>query len=141
MKSVTKVINYLVVALIAVTAIMYYLNVNQPYYKDMNTSLLMMLIMAIILAILPLCLKNESKVMVIVSDICRIAAPILVIYTGVKFLAMRVESFGYIFASNLEAGNEAAMTAAIQAVWLLGLFVLTWILSLIASFFKGNKLL
>lgn len=139
MKKGAKIFNIIVVALIAITSLMYYLNVNQPYYKDMNSTLLFLLIGALILALVPLVLKTDSKIGQLLTDVCRVAAPVLIIYTGIKFLAMRVESFGYIFASNLEAGNDAAMTAAMQAVWVLGLFLVTWLVSLIASFTKLNK--
>lgn len=139
MKTLGKYLNYIVIALIVVLSIMYVMNVNQPYYKDMNASLIMLLCISLVLAVVPLFLKNHSKLMILLSDICQVAVPVIVIYTAVRFLAMRIESFGYIFASNLEAGNEAATAAGTQAVWLLVLFVITWILSVIVSFFKLKK--
>ncbi|MBF6626037.1 hypothetical protein [Tuanshanicoccus lijuaniae] len=138
MRAVTKYLQYLVIVLAVIIAVLYVMNVNQPYYQDMNTSVLMVILAAVFAATLPLVLKSNDRMIQILSDVSRIIAPTLIIFAGIKFLSMRVESFGYIFASNLEAGNDAAMTAAVQAVWLLVLFVITWIISVIVSFFKIN---
>lgn len=138
MKAVGNIIKYLAAVLTLISTVFYVLNVNQPYYQDMNQSILMLLVLAVALSCLPLLVKKENQTMVLVNDICRIAVPILVLYSAVRFLAMRIESFGYIFASNLEAGNEAAMTAATQAVLVLGLLVAAWVASVVVAFLKNE---
>lgn len=139
MKALGSVLNFISMALIAVTAVMYYLNGNHAYYRDFRSNLLILLIAALVIALVPSFLKAESKYVKIIADVCRVVVPMIVIYTGVRFLAMRVESFGYIFASNLEAGNEAALNGAMQAVWTLVVFVIAWILTVIVSFFSKKE--
>lgn len=131
-----------VVWILAIASLVIYVsNVNKPYYKDMNTSVVFMMIGAIISMLVAFVLVqvSENTVMRIISDILRITAAVLVIEAGVKFITMRVESFGYIFGSNLEMGNTAAFTAANQAVVGIVVFVVTWLLALIASFFSIGK--
>lgn len=140
MRAIGNVLNFISIVLIGILSIMYVINGNHAYYRDFKYELLLFLVLALVFAILPLILKVESRAMTLVIDLCRIVVPILVIYTGIRFLAMRVESFGYIFASNLEAGNEAAMNGAMQAVWTLVLFVLAWVLTIIVSFFSKRKI-
>ncbi|WP_089984748.1 hypothetical protein [Clostridium sp. C105KSO13] len=67
-------------------------------------------------------------------------AAVLIIVSAVTFIGMRVESFGYIFGSNLEMGNKAAFSAGRQAIVGIVLFMITWIISVIASFMPvGTK--
>lgn len=132
-----------VVWILALASLLIYVsNVNKPYYKDMNTSIVFMMVIALISMIVALVLAqvSEHTVMIIISDVLRIVATVLVIVAGIKFVGMRVESFGYIFGSNLEMGNKAAFTAANQAVVGIIVFFVTWLLALIAAFFRiGQK--
>ena len=63
----------------------------------------------------------------------------LIILAGATFIGMRVESFGYIYGSNLELGNDAAFTAGNQAIWTIVIFVVTWIISVISAFLPTGK--
>lgn len=126
-----------IIAVMMVVLIGFYIaNVNQPYYQDMNTVVLATLIGTLVLSMVPFGLKyiHSEQARFICSNSLKIVLPAFIIFAGVQFLAMRVESFGYIFASNLEAGNAEATTAGTQAILLLVLFVLAWLLSVVTSF-------
>lgn len=128
---------YLVVAVMAIVCLVFYvLNVNQPYYMDMDASVIYMMVgaLAALAASLVLPQLGDNVVVKIVADVCRVAASALIILAGATFIGMRVESFGYIYGSNLELGNEGAFIAGGQAITTIVLFVVTWILSLVASF-------
>ncbi|HFH9838300.1 TPA: hypothetical protein ACGOON_001683 [Streptococcus suis] len=133
--------NGIVSIMILVVTGFYIANVNQPYYKDMNATLLTILVVTLLISLVPFVLKKINQVSTrnLVASLEKIILPMLIIYSGVQFLAMRVESFGYIFASNLEAGNEDATRAGTQAILLLVLFVLAWLLSIISSFMSGDE--
>ncbi len=135
-------IAYLIVAVMAVfTLSVYVSNVNTPYYDDMNTKVLTMMGISIVLIVISLVAPQFARgtVVDLVVDIARIATSVLIILAGVMFISMRLESFGYIFGSNLELGNEAAFEAGNQAILGIILFVSTWVLSLIASFLQIVK--
>lgn len=135
-------IMYLVVFLFSIiTMSVYVLNVNKIYYQDMKTSIIYMMLGALLTILISNIIPqtNQSSVYRIISDIARILTPILIVWAGVTFISMRVESFGYIFGSNLEMGNEAAFDAGQQAIVGIVLFIVTWILSIIASFLKIGK--
>ena len=129
-------LNAIVTILLVVVTGFYIANVNQPYYQDMNVVILATLIATLFLSVLPFGLKgiHSEKARFIFANVLKIALPAFIIFSGVQFLAMRVESFGYIFASNLEAGNTEATTAGTQAIFLLVLFVITWLVSVVTSF-------
>lgn len=133
---------YIIVGLMTITSLSIYIsNVNKPYYEDMRMNVLFMLIGAIVAILVSIILPQlgDSKGLKIVVDVSRIIATVLIIWAGVRFISMRVESFGYIFGSNLELGNEAAFEAGEQAVLLIVIFVITWVLSILASFFNIGK--
>ncbi len=133
---------YIVVAIMAVITLgIYVSNVNAAYYKDMNSTVLVMMVIAVLLIAVTLVLPQyaSGKAVDLVVDIARIATSVLIISAGVMFISMRLESFGYIFGSNLEMGNEEAFTAANQAVLGIILFVVTWVISVIAAFFSVTK--
>ena len=58
---------------------------------------------------------------------------------GVQEENGHLTSFGYIYGSNLELGNQQAFDAAGQAITLIVVFVVTWIVSLVASFLEVGK--
>lgn len=135
-------VNVLVAIMTIISLAVYIANVSAPYYRDMNTGVVIMMTCAIALIVAAVIIPQiaKGKYMNFVSDACRIAAAVLIILSGTMFISMRVESFGYIFNSNLELGNEAAFSAGSQAVIAIVLFIATWVLSVIASFFEiGEK--
>lgn len=134
-------LNALVTGLAIVVTGFYIVNVNQPYYQDMNQMVLGVLIGTVALSFLPFMLNKieEPKARFIFRTAVKIGLPAFIIFAGVQFLAMRVESFGYIFASNLEAGNTEATNAGTQAIFLLILFVITWLVSVVAAFVSNKE--
>ena len=133
---------YAVVAVLAIVCLgLYIANVNQPYYQDMNQSVVYAMVGALACVAVALVLPAVSNncVLKIVADIARVVGAALIILAGATFIGMRVESFGYIYGSNLELGNDAAFTAGNQAIWTIVIFVVTWIISVIAAFLPTGK--
>lgn len=126
---------YLVVAALTVVClVMYIMNATAPYYEDLNGDIIFILAAAVGVLVAVVMLKNP-----LIVDLCRVVAAALIIYAGGSFISMRVESFGYIYGSNLELGNQQAFDAGGQAIVLIVLFVITWIISLVASFLEVGK--
>lgn len=135
-------IPYIIVAVMAIVTLSVYIsNVNAPYYEDMRMSVVWMMIGALVSILIALILPqfSGSKAIKFVTDVFRVITAVLIIWAGVTFIDMRLESFGYIFGSNLELGNEAAYEAGTQAVMGIILFVITWVLSIIVSFLDVGK--
>ncbi len=133
---------YAVVAVLAIVCLgLYIANVNQPYYQDMNQNVVYAMVgaLACIAVALVLPAVSDNCVLKVVADIARVVGAALIILAGATFIGMRVESFGYIYGSNLELGNDAAFTAGNQAIWTIVIFVVTWIISVIASFLPTGK--
>lgn len=133
---------YILAAILAVVSmIMYILNANTTYYSDLNGLVVVLALLTAAAAVgAQICSSLLSgTVSKLVSDALRVAAPALAIVAGMIFLSARVESFGIIFASNLELGNQAAFDAGTQAIYGIILFVVTWLVSLIAAFFPVGK--
>lgn len=137
-----SLISYGIIAFLSLISLSVYLaNVNTAYYEDMNSTVVILMVGVLVIwgAALFTAAKGTGRFLTAISDLCRIAIPVLLIISGVTFTGMRLESFGYIFGSNLELGNDAAFSAATQAVGGIALFFLTWLLSVVACFFKMNK--
>lgn len=133
---------YAVVAVLSIVCLgLYIANVNQPYYQDMNQSVVYAMVGALACVAVALVLPAVSNNCVpkIVADIARVVGAALIILAGATFIGMRVESFGYIYGSNLELGNDAAFTAGGQAIWTIVIFVVTWIISIVAAFLPTGK--
>ena len=133
---------YAVVAVLSIVCLgLYIANVNQPYYQDMNQSVVYAMVGALACVAVALVLPAVSNncVLKIVADIARVVGAALIILAGATFIGMRVESFGYIYGSNLELGNDAAFTAGGQAIAAIVLFVVTWIISIVAAFLPTGK--
>ena len=133
---------YAVVAVLAIVCLgLYIANVNQPYYQDMNQNVVFVMVgaLACIAVALVVPAVTDNCVLKIVSDVARVVGAALIILAGATFIGMRVESFGYIYGSNLELGNDAAFTAGNQAIWTIVLFVVTWIISVISAFLPTGK--
>ena len=126
---------YLVVAVLTVVClVMYVMNATAPYYEDLDGNLIFVLMAAVGVTVAALVVKGQ-----VIADLCRVASSALIIYAGATFISMRVESFGYIYGSNLELGNQLAFDAGGQAIALIVVFVVTWIISLVASFLEVGK--
>lgn len=127
--------------LAVVTLILYVLNVNQPYYLDMNVSVAVMVAIAIVCLVAGVALAQASDSLPaeIVSDVLRVAVPALLFYAAAVFVGMRAQSLGQIFGSNLELGNESAFTAGTQAIYTIVLFLVSWLVSVIAAFTRVGK--
>ena len=133
---------YAVVAVLAIVCLgLYIANVNQPYYQDMNQNVVFAMVGALACTVVALVLPVVSGncVLKVVADIARVVGAALIILAGATFIGMRVESFGYIYGSNLELGNDAAFTAGNQAIWTIVIFVVTWIISIVAAFLPTGK--
>jgi hypothetical protein len=133
---------YIIAAVMAVISLgVYVSNVLRPYYEDMNISVVLMILGALLLMIIAIVLPQIVRGIGIniIVDISRVAAAVLIIWAAVTFIGMRLESFGYIFASNLELGNEEAFSAGNQAVTGIILLVITWIISVAAAFLSVGK--
>ena len=133
---------YAVVAVLAIVCLgLYIANVNQPYYQDMNQNVVFAMVGALVCIAVALVLPavSDKGVLKVVADVARVVGAALIILAGATFIGMRVESFGYIYGSNLELGNDAAFTAGNQAIWTIVIFVVTWIISVIASFLPTGK--
>ena len=133
---------YAVVAVLAIVCLgLYIANVNQPYYQDMNTNVVFAMVgaLACIAVALVLPAVSDNCVLKIVADVARVVGAALIILAGATFIGMRVESFGYIYGSNLELGNDAAFTAGNQAIWTILIYVVTWVISVVAAFLPVGK--
>lgn len=133
---------YAVVAVLAIVCLgLYIANVNQPYYQDMNQNVVVAMVgaLACIAVALVLPAVSNNCLLKVVADIARVVGAALIILAGATFIGMRVESFGYIYGSNLELGNDAAFTAGNQAIWTIVIFVVTWIISVVAAFLPTGK--
>lgn len=133
---------YVLVAILTVVCLgIYVANVNAPYYEDMNIAVVYTLIGALAATVVAIVLPavSDNAVVKLVADVARVAASALIIFAGVTFIGMRIESFGYIYGSNLELGNDAAFAAGNQAIWGIVIFMVTWIVSLVAAFLPTGK--
>ena len=133
---------YAMVAVLAIVCLgLYIANVNQPYYQDMNQNVVFVMVGALVCIAVALVLPavSDKGVLKVVADVARVVGAALIILAGATFIGMRVESFGYIYGSNLEMGNDAAFIAGNQAIWTIVLFVVTWILSVVAAFLPVGK--
>ena len=133
---------YAIVAVLTVISlIIYILNVNAAYYDDMNGNVVVLIVLALVALVGSMVLSkvSGSKVVSIAVDLLRIASAVLIIASAGAFIGMRVESFGYIYGSNLELGNDEAFSAGGQAITGIGLMVVTWLLAVVAAFLKIGK--
>jgi len=133
---------YIIVTIMTIVSIIVYVsNVSTAYYDDMNVNVLGMMVCALVFIVATVVLSQIAigKIVKIAIDIFRVASAVLIILSVVTFVGMRVESFGYIFGSNLELGNDAAFSAGSQAITVIILLVVTWFLAVVASFFEVGK--
>lgn len=135
------ILNIATTVLAFISLLIFISNTGSNYYSDSNPAVLVSTIIALVASIVVIVLSRGSYSVVKrrISDVLRIAVPVLIIFAGIKFIGMRLESFGYIFGSNLEMGNEEAFSAGTQAIRGIILFMLTWLVSLVACFISPKK--
>ncbi|MDO5100230.1 MAG: hypothetical protein Q4D52_01495 [Eubacteriales bacterium] len=131
-------VNALALIVTLAATVLYIMNVNTAYYSDMNIKVLGLFVAAAVLLCVALFFtqRSRAKAQVLLFDLMRVAAAALLIYAATSFVSMRVESFGYIFGSNLEMNNAAAQSAGNQAVLTIIVSVVAWVLVVLSSFFE-----
>ena len=135
------VFTVITVVLEVVTLVLYVLNANQSYYQDMNGMIAGLIAGALVCtaAGYALVMGKSSMATGVVSDVLRAAAPALLFYGAAVFVGARAQSLGQIFGSNLELGNDAAFAAGTQAIVTIVVFLVAWLVSVIAAFMKLGK--
>jgi hypothetical protein len=130
---------YLVITVLTIVAFaLYVANTTRAYYADSNIAITVMAVAALVCEIAVLVLAKGPLGMpaTIVSDVLRVAVPALLFLSGILFLSMRAQSLGQVLGSNLELGNVDAHDAANQAIIVIVLFVVGWLVSVVAAFLK-----
>ncbi|WP_321971493.1 hypothetical protein [Paratractidigestivibacter sp.] len=129
------------VVLEVITLVLYVMNANQSYYQDMNGMIAGLVAGALVCtaASFALAESNANLACGVVSDVLRVAAPAMLFYAAAVFVGARAQSLGQIFGSNLELGNDAAFAAGTQAIATIVVFMVAWLVSVVASFTKLGK--
>lgn len=133
---------YIIVCLLGiVTLVLYVMNATRAYYVDMDTAIVTLLAAALACAAVAVVLEGRDKdrTLAVISDVLKVAIPSLVLFAGVMFASARVESIAQVLGSNLELGNVEAHAAATQAVAVIAVALVTWLVSVIASFVGSGK--
>lgn len=112
------------------------LNVNPGIYAELIISIL--LIAVIFVLDNTNMLKNENIRSILIS-ILRVVICILIGVGFINFTGARVENIGYLFGSDLYLGNEPAIAAVTQSITVIVLLAITWLISLIGTFFSLSK--
>ena len=125
----------------AVTLILYVLNANTAYYSDLNGMIAGLAAGALVCTVVSyvLAMGKSSMATGVVSDVLRVVAPALLFYGAAVFIGARAQSLGQIFGSNLELGNDAAFAAGTQAIVTIVVFLVAWLVSVVAAFMKLGK--
>ena len=133
---------YAIVCLLSiVTFVLYVMNATRAYYVDLNPVIVALLVLAIVCEVLVVALGcgSQGGVKAVLSDILRIAVPAFVAVAGVMFISARVESLAQVLGSNLELGNVEAHEAATQAVAVIVVSLVIWLLSVVSAFVGKGK--
>lgn len=135
------VFNAIVCLLSIATFVLYVMNATRAYYVDLNPLIAALLLAAIVAGVVVLALGRGkgSPAVAIVSDVLRVAVPCCLAVAGVMFISARVESLAQVLGSNLELGNVEAHEAATQAVAVIVVSLLAWLLSVVAAFLGRGK--
>lgn len=121
-------------------------NGNQPYYGDTASlmGIVAMLIIALVLTIAHMIISEfdfaDKRIGSILLPLLKAVACLLIIVAGINFAGERIESFGFIFGSNLEQGNESAFIAGGQAITVIEICIITWLISVVTAFFSVKKI-
>lgn len=133
---------YAIVCLLSiVTFVLYVMNATRAYYVDLNPVIVALLVLAIVCEVLVVALGcgSQGGAKAVLSDILRIAVPAFVAVAGVMFISVRVESLAQVLGSNLELGNVEAHEAATQAVAVIVVSLVTWLLAVVSAFVGKGK--
>lgn len=127
-----------------VTFVLYVMNATRAYYVDLSPVIVVLLVLAVVCEVLVIALGCGSRggAKAVLSDVLRVAVPAFVAVAGVMFISARVESLAQVLGSNLELGNVEAHEAAMQAVAIIVVSLVTWLLSVVSAFVgrgKGTK--
>ena len=135
------VFTVITVVLEVVTLVLYVLNANTAYYSDLNGMIAGMAAGALVCTVVSyvLAMGKSSMATGVVSDVLRVVAPALLFYGAAVFIGARAQSLGQIFGSNLELGNDAAFAAGTQAIVTIVVFLVAWLVSVVAAFMKLGK--
>lgn len=140
-KTVGKVFYLVAAVLSAVSLVLYVMNANQSYYVDLSMGIAAPIAGALVCEAVVAVLAGRPKpaALKIVCDLLCVAASALLFYVLASFAAVRVQSLANVFGSNLELGNVAAQEAASQAIIVLVLLAVSWLVSVVAAFTKTEK--
>ena len=135
------VFTVITVVLEVVTLVLYVLNANTAYYSDLNGMIAGLAAGALVCTVVSyvLAMGKSSMATGVVSDVLRVVAPALLFYGAAVFIGARAQSLGQIFGSNLELGNDAAFAAGTQAIVTIVVFLVAWLVSVVAAFMKLGK--
>ena len=151
----TCVIAYVIMAVLALISLIVYMNNNSyistaPTAKDeffqsynLHAQLITWLTIggigcAVLTVLLSLVAEQKGFVR-LVTDLFRIAAPVLIIVALAFFLSDRVDGFGYVYGSNLALGKDDAFTAGGQAIRGIVLYAVTWLVGIVSAFLSVKK--
>ena len=121
--------------LTVVALVLYYLNATGQYYNDLNNLVLILYAAGIVALLLGIATAKAPTL----SGIFRIAAPVLIMAAALLFLNGRVYSYAIIFASDLESGNAAASSAAVQSIVAAAIYALAALIAAIGAFMNVRK--
>ena len=135
------VFNAIVCLLSIVTFVLYVMNATRAYYVDLNPVIAALLVVAIVAEVVVLAVGRGkgSPATAILSDVLRVVVPCCLVVAGVMFISARVESLAQVLGSNLELGNVDAHEAATQAVAVIVVSLVTWLVSVVAAFIGCGK--
>ena len=130
-----------------VVLILYFVNASTGYFKgNTSTGLVVSAIIGLIAAILVVVLSlsgNNNKVVSVLRDALKIAAPVLLLLALFYFVATRMEGLAYIYGSNSDIlatiqtpENLASTYVAIAGFVLFGIAA---IVGIVAAFFGAAK--
>ena len=120
-------------------------NGNTVYYNDVASlgGIIAAIVFAIVFTVAAVVVSEtglgENRYASLAADVVRAVGAMLMIVACLTFLNERVESFGYIFGSNIELGNETAFTAGGQAISVIVLCAVTWIISVVSAAFAVTR--
>ena len=135
------VFNAIVCLLSIVTFVLYVMNATRAYYVDLNPVIAALLVVAIVAEVVVLAVGRGkgSPATAVLSDVLRVVVPCCLAVAGVMIISARVESLAQVLGSNLELGNVEAHEAATQAVVVIVVSLLAWLLSVVAAFIGRGK--
>lgn len=120
-------------------------NGNTVYYNDVASlgGIIAAIVFAIVFTVAAVVVSEtalgKNRYASLAADVVRAVGAMLMIVACLTFLNERVESFGYIFGSNIELGNETASTAGGQAISVIVLCAVTWIIAVVSAAFAVTR--